>query len=76
VGTAVTPESFGRAVRREREKQGLSQEALGALAGLDRTYVSGLERGVRNPTLTTMAKLANALGVALSSLVCPAEADR
>lgn len=64
---------FGQAVRRERENQGLSQEALGDLAGLDRTYVSGLERATRNPTLATMEKLAKALKVPLSKLVADAE---
>lgn len=56
-----------------RERQGLSQEALGDAAGLDRTYVSGLERAVRNPTLATMERLSDALGVRLSKLVAVAE---
>lgn len=65
--------AFGQAVRAERERQGVSQEALGDYAGLDRTYVSGLERATRNPTLATMEKLATALGVPLSKLVAEAE---
>ena len=65
--------AFGKAVREERERQGLSQEALGDAAGLDRTYVSGLERAVRNPTLATMERLSDALGVKLSKLVAEAE---
>jgi len=66
---------FGRAVRAEREKKGWSQEFLGSEAGLDRTYVSGLERGVRNPSLATQERIASALGVALSTLVSKAESE-
>lgn len=67
---------FGQAVRRERERQDLSQERLGQLADLDRTYISGLERAVRNPTLATMERIAKALGVKLSELVAEAERGR
>ena len=51
----------GENVRRAREAIGLSQEELGDKAGIDRTYVSGVERGVRNPTLKVLARLAHAL---------------
>ena len=60
---------FGANVRRLREKQGLSQEAFGFAAGIDRTYVSGIERGSRNPTLTVAQKFADGLGVSLSRLL-------
>lgn len=60
---------FGRNVRRQREAVGLSQEALAEKADLDRTYVSGIERGVRNPTLLSAARVAAALRVPLSDLV-------
>jgi len=53
--------AFGQAVRRRRERLGLSQERLGFESGLDRTYVSGIERGVRNPTIRSVARLAFAL---------------
>lgn len=53
---------FGSAVRKLREQAGLSQEGLADRAGLDRTYVSGVERGVRNPTLKVIYKLTRALG--------------
>lgn len=66
-------QAFGAAVRAARETAGWSQEGLGIRAGLDRTYVSGLERGVRNPTLTTQIKLAQALGVPLADMVADAE---
>ena len=65
--------AFGAAVREHRERRGLSQEELGFEAELDRTYVSGIERGVRNPTLTTIWKLAEALGATPSRLLKAAE---
>jgi transcriptional regulator with XRE-family HTH domain len=61
--------TFARRVRQRRAELGLSQEALAELSGLDRTYISGIERGVRNPTLSTAEKLAGALGVPLAWLV-------
>lgn len=51
----------GRNVRQLRQARGLSQEELAFEAGLDRTYVSGIERGVRNPTVTIIGKLARGL---------------
>ena len=53
----------GKNVRRYRELKGLSQEELAFDADLHRTYVSGVERGIRNPTVLIVAKLANALSV-------------
>lgn len=60
---------LGRNVKRLREERGLSQEALAFEAELHRTYVSGVERGVRNPTVTVIEKIAIALKVSLSELV-------
>jgi len=65
--------AFGAAVRAERERKGLSQEELGFEAELDRTYVSGIERGVRNPTAVTIRRIAAALEVAPSRLMRAAE---
>ena len=65
--------AFGRSVRAQREKLDLSQEELGFRSDLDRTYISGIERGVRNPTLLSMRRLAKALGVAASGLLKAAE---
>lgn len=59
----------GRNVRRYRELKGISQEELAFDADLHRTYVSGVERGVRNPTVLIVAKLANALGIAPCKLL-------
>lgn len=60
---------LGQAVRAARQRLGWSQEQLAHAAGLDRTYVSGLERGRRNPALTTQQKIADALGVPLPDLL-------
>ncbi|GMV49984.1 MAG: hypothetical protein AMXMBFR67_15270 [Nitrospira sp.] len=56
---------FGASIRKHREHVRLSQEDLADRANLDRTYISGIERGVRNPTLKIMQRLADALGVDL-----------
>ena len=60
---------FGANVRRLREEKGLSQEAFGFAANIDRTYVSGVERGVRNPSLVLAEKFAIALDVPLYELL-------
>ena len=52
---------FGQAVRRLRRNQRLSQEAFADRVGVHRTFVGGIERGERNPTLVTIAKIAAAL---------------
>jgi len=54
---------LGQNVRRIREGAGLSQEQLAFEAGLHRTYVSGVERGVRNPTILIVERLAKTLKV-------------
>ncbi|HEJ1294566.1 helix-turn-helix domain-containing protein [Pseudomonas aeruginosa] len=57
--------AFGIRLRDKRLAAGISQEDLASRANLDRTYVSGCERGKRNPSLKTMVKLANALNIDL-----------
>jgi transcriptional regulator with XRE-family HTH domain len=51
------------AIRRFRKEHGMSQEALADKAGLDRTYISGVERGVRNITLDSLDQIIRALEV-------------
>jgi transcriptional regulator with XRE-family HTH domain len=63
----------GAAVRHARTEQGLSQEQLALVAGLDRTYISGVERSVRNPTIASLATIARALDRRLSELIAVAE---
>ncbi|MBA0165146.1 helix-turn-helix domain-containing protein [Pectobacterium versatile] len=54
---------FGQRVKTLRLQAGLSQEAFADKCGLDRTYISGIERGVRNPTLEVIGVIADGLGV-------------
>lgn len=76
VSTVELLRKFGLAVRAERLRRGWSQEQLAAAAGVDRTYVSGLERGVRNPALSTQEKIAAALGTPLADLIGKAESEQ
>ncbi len=62
-------ERFGATVRRLRTEKGLSQEAFAAAVGIHRTYIGGIERGERNPTLTTIERIARALEVDPASLL-------
>jgi len=59
---------FGQRIRALRKELGLSQEALAELCDLDRTYISDIERGLRNVALRNIETLAEALGVSLSDL--------
>jgi transcriptional regulator with XRE-family HTH domain len=59
----------GENVRRLRLSRGLTQEQLAFEAKIDLTYVGGIERGRRNPSLLVMARIAAALGVAPSALL-------
>ena len=61
--------AFGLKLREKRLSLSISQEELASRAGLDRTYVSGCERGKRNPSLKTMLRLAKALEVDLKDLL-------
>lgn len=65
---ALTLLAFGSRLRAVRVEHQVSQEALAELADLDRTYISLLERGKRNPSLVCVSKLAQALGVTISVL--------
>jgi transcriptional regulator with XRE-family HTH domain len=60
--------ALGLNVRRQREAKTLTQEKLAELAGLDPTYISGIERGLRNPGIKNVAKLAKALGLTTAEL--------
>jgi len=65
--------AYGQALRERREATGVSQETLARTSGLDRTYVSGIERGERNPSLANLLRLAAALDVPLSQIALAAE---
>jgi transcriptional regulator with XRE-family HTH domain len=63
---------LGPAIRKHRELIRLSQEELADRSGLDRTYISGIERGRRNPTIKILQKVADALGVNLDVIFATA----
>lgn len=68
--------SFGKRMRELRIDKGLSQEALALACGLDRSYIGGVERGERNISLVNIHKIASALKVCASDLVCVPQAER
>ena len=60
--------ALGQNVRQRRETRGLTQEKLAEKSGLDPAYISGIERGLRNPGIRNVARLAKALGFRTSEL--------
>jgi transcriptional regulator with XRE-family HTH domain len=67
--------SFGENLRSHRTGIGISQEELAHRAGLDRSYVGGVERGERNISLINLVKLAHSLGLTASELLQGTEND-
>ncbi|WP_154123988.1 helix-turn-helix domain-containing protein [Grimontia hollisae] len=61
--------AFGKHIRVLRQQLNISQEELAANCGLDRTYISGIERGKRNVSLINIFRLAEALGSTPSALL-------
>ena len=59
-------ERFGERVRELRQAKGLSQEELAFKVGVHRTYLGGIERGERNPSLKNIDSITNALGISLA----------
>lgn len=66
---------FGEAIRKARTAAGLTQEDLADRSGLDRSYIGGVERGERNPTLSVIEKIAAGLGVSVGALFSSYSAD-
>ena len=66
---AVILRALGLMIREQRAALGISQEELGLRCHLDRTYISGLERGIRNPSLTALVTLAKGLNITVSQLL-------
>ena len=60
---------LGGAIRERRRRKNISQEALAEIADFDRTYISLLERGARNPSFTNLCRVAAALNVTPSELL-------
>ena len=69
VDNEVITKKFGDNLRRFRLLKKLSQSALGEKLGFDKSYISVLENGKKNPTLTTIGKLAKAMGIQVQSLI-------
>ena len=69
-------DTFPPNLLRVRRRAGLSQEQLAFRAGVTRNYVGGLERGEKSPTLRTVDKLAEALGVSPDELVVWQDGDQ
>ena len=67
--------AFGRVLRSLRKERGLSQEGLALEADLQRNYVSLIERGVNQPTITTIFKLALALKIRPSEMIARVEIE-
>jgi transcriptional regulator with XRE-family HTH domain len=67
--------AFGRVLRQKRTEAGFTQEELGFEADLRRTYISLLELGQQQPTLTTILKLARALDLSAQELIALVEAE-
>lgn len=63
----------GRNLKKFRKEAGFSQEGLALECGLHRTYVSGVERGVRNPTVVVLERIAEALNVPAARLLDDSE---
>lgn len=72
---APTNAALGRAIRRLRQSQKLTIEMLALDAEMHPTYLSGIERGVRNPTWAKLCALADALGIPVSTIAGEAEHD-
>jgi transcriptional regulator with XRE-family HTH domain len=70
---APATEALGLAVRELRKRRGLSQEELAHASGLHPTYISGIERGLRNPTWRSIGRVCEALQVKVSELAALAE---
>ncbi|MFC1612982.1 helix-turn-helix domain-containing protein [Patescibacteria group bacterium] len=62
-------EKFGKKIKEERLKKGLSQEELATKAGVHRTYIGMIERGEKNITLSNIKKIANALDLLIDNLL-------
>jgi len=68
MGRTSSKQKLGKKLQDLRKKQGLSQERLSLSAKVDRSYISEIENGLRNPSLQTLEKLAKALKVKISDL--------
>jgi transcriptional regulator with XRE-family HTH domain len=73
VNKANLQRQFGKLIKRRREAAGLTQEVLADAAGVHRTYISLLERGMRAPTIEVVRLLAKALKTTMTSIIAELE---
>jgi len=66
--TDPTLKILGETIRSLRKKQGLTQEQLAERSDLDPTYISGIERGIRNPSFKSLVCLAKGFGISVSEM--------
>lgn len=71
----LNAEVVGRVIQRTREQRRQSQELVSGLAGIGRTHLSAIERGVRRPTLETFFKIAEAMEMSPSQLMAEIEQE-
>jgi len=64
-----TVKEFGKKIKEIRLKKEMSQADVAKILGVHPTYISGIERGLRNPSLLTMEKISKALNVSIGELV-------
>ena len=67
---------FGNELRKAREEANLTQEQLAFSADLDRTYISRMEHNKKSPTLDTLFRISDALGISASTLIARVERTR
>jgi transcriptional regulator with XRE-family HTH domain len=65
--------AFGKALREARQGKGMSQEQLAAAAGLDRSFISLVERGIQSPNIVVLFKIAEVLRVPAAELIAKTE---
>jgi transcriptional regulator with XRE-family HTH domain len=65
---SVILQAFGSKVRKRRQAKGFSQRALAHASGLHRTYIADVERGARNSSMGSIARIAGALEITISDL--------
>ena len=73
INSPVLRKAFGLELQELRKAKGLSQEKLGYQVGLERAYISRMERGISQPTLTVLVELGKALDVSASEIVSRVE---
>jgi transcriptional regulator with XRE-family HTH domain len=66
--------AFGKVLREIREQKGFSQEQLAETAGLDRSFISLVERGIQSPNIVVLLRIAHALGVSAADMIARTEA--